>query len=450
MRLFMISSETQTKALFILVMISSGIMVLDSNIVRIYGNLPSEPSMFITSILFDCIFAFFVLSNYLLIRYLRQESLTTKIASGIYSKYALDAITLIQLTLCGLVGAITLELQVFGSYHLELLAITLYLSFLSGTGFLIFIAYQFFRWFAVRRQYTILLYALAFSLLVMDVIISVAYVADRLTYIDPVLKLKAIRSAIFTSQSPSITMNVLSTIYDYSSIIAFFLLWVSNVAQLRGYSVHLGELKYWILVIAPIFFYVFPLAVDETDILDSLRLEYGGQFNLLYTIVFSPYKQVGGLLFGITFWITSLKITRKTLRRTLQMAGAGMILLFGSAILHGLSYVVAPPFGLVTMSYLGLASYMLSTGIYLSSRELARDTVVRRELYRIMGEQYGLLRSTSSAEIERKLKNSVQPILAKIRAEEHDSIQTTNEDDAKEIIEQFFKELQSIKKGQQD
>ena len=81
---------------------------------------------------------------------------------------------------------------------------------------------------------------------------------------------------------------------------------------------------------------------------------------------------------------------------------------------------------------------------------MARDATVRRELYRITGEQYGLLKATSSAEVERELNKSIQPILAKIRAENLDTIQITNADNAKEIVEEVLKELESIRKRQQD
>ena len=60
-------------------------------------------------------------------------------------------------------------------------------------------------------------------------------------------------------------------------------------------------------------------------------------------------------------------------------SGIGMTLLFGSTVIHGLSYILAPPFGLITLSFMGLGSYILSIGIFTSSRELARDSVVRRE-----------------------------------------------------------------------
>jgi len=421
-------------------------MVLDSTIVRILDNFSKEPGPVGISALYDFLVIFFIVSNFVFIRYLRQQTILAASRESSYSKYSLNSITIIQLILCAIIVVNAIEFNLTNSNHLAILEIALYFSFLTGIVFLAFITYQFFRWFKTKQQYITLIYAMAFMLLLTGVIISLVYVADRLTFIKPVLTLKTINAVVASNQSPSILMNNLSTIYDFSSIAAFFLLWIGTIIQLKGYALKVGKVRYNAMIIAPLVFYMFPLMADQTNIFDNARLEYGSQFNLIYIIVFSPYKQVGGLLFGIVFWLTAFRITRANLRNTLQMAGTGMMILFGSAVLHGLSFIMAPPFGVVTIAYFGLASYMLSTGIYLSSRELAKDAIVRRELYRLTGEQSGLLKTTSSAEIEKELNKNVQAILVKIKDEEPNSIQVAKEDDPKEIVEEVLRELESMKK----
>ena len=84
-----------------------------------------------------------------------------------------------------------------------------------------------------------------------------------------------------------------------------------------------------------------------------------------------------------------------------MISGVGMTLLYSSTVIHGLSYIVAPPFGLVTISFLDLASYMLSIGIVASSKELARDAAVRRELSQIAGKLLSILRNIGAAEMEK-------------------------------------------------
>ena len=203
---------------------------------------------------------------------------------------------------------------------------------------------------------------------------------------DPIIKLRSIRTSLIDISIPVITPS-LAQIYDYISIASFVFAWIPTVMLLKTYSLRFGKSKYWILVTIPIAYFIFPFLFDELGIFDDLRLEYGRQFNLVYNIFFSPYRQVGGLLFGFAFFMTAMKIKRKDLRGLVMCSGIGMTLLFGSTVIHGLSYILAPPFGLITLSFMGLGSYTLSIGIFTSSRELARDSVVRRELSRIAGQQ---------------------------------------------------------------
>ena len=121
---------------------------------------------------------------------------------------------------------------------------------------------------------------------------------------------------------------------------------------LKTYYLRLGKSKYWILVTISIVYFIFPFLFDDLGIFDDLRMEYGRQFNLVYNIFFSLYRLVGGLLSGIVFFMTAMKIKRKDLRGLVTCSGIGMTLLFGSTVIHGLSYILAPPYGLITLIWI--------------------------------------------------------------------------------------------------
>jgi len=215
---------------------------------------------------------------------------------------------------------------------------------------------------------------------------------------------------------------------------------------LKTYSIRFGKYKYWLLVTIPIAYFILPFLFDELGTFDDLRLEYGRQFNLIYNIFFSPYRQVGGVLFGLAFFMTAMKIKRKDLRGLVIMSGIGMTLIFGSTVIHGLSYLVAPPFGLVTISFMGLASYTLSIGIFGSSRELARDAVVRRELNQIAGKQLSLFKNIGAAEMERTLVRNIKPIMDKAFFTKNTSLlDPTNQEDYKQMVREVLTELDSRK-----
>jgi hypothetical protein len=163
-------------------------------------------------------------------------------------------------------------------------------------------------------------------------------------------------------------------------------------------------------------------------------------------MIFGAYKQVGGLLFGIVFWVIAYKVERIYLKKVLEIAGTGMTILFGSAVLHGLAYIVAPPFGLVTISFMGLGSYMLMMGVFSTSILLSRDAVIRREIFKIAGERKGLLESIGVAELSLGLEDRITAILDKTKDLRTDTLELLpKEVDYKKYVEEVLTELKSNK-----
>lgn len=125
-----------------------------------------------------------------------------------------------------------------------------------------------------------------------------------------------------------------------------------------------------------------------------------------------------------------------------------MLLLFGSTVIHGVTYIVAPPFGIVTLSFMSLASYMLSIGIFASSKELARDALVRRELRQFAGEHVLLLRNIGAAEMEKAMIKRIKPVVDKMNLTEDTNAQySSDQEDYKEMIKEVLSELNTRKKA---
>lgn len=125
-----------------------------------------------------------------------------------------------------------------------------------------------------------------------------------------------------------------------------------------------------------------------------------------------------------------------------------MLLLFGSTVIHGVTYIVAPPFGIVTLSFMSLASYMLSIGIFASSKELARDALVRRELRQFAGEHVLLLRNIGAAEMEKAMIKRIKPVMDKMNLTEDTNAQySSDQEDYKEMIKEVLSELNTRKKA---
>lgn len=118
------------------------------------------------------------------------------------------------------------------------------------------------------------------------------------------------------------------------------LAWFSTVLLLRHYSSKVEKLLYWILVSIPLVFFLSQFQTVILNIFLPLRLADPFTVGIVTTLTFNSTKTVGRILFGIAFW--------------------------GNQPL-GLTFLPYPPFGLVTILFLGLASYLVVVGVYSSA-----------------------------------------------------------------------------------
>ena len=95
---------------------------------------------------------------------------------------------------------------------------------------------------------------------------------------------------------------------------------------------------------------------------------------------------------------------------------------------------------------MSLGSYTLSIGIFASSRELARDAIIRRELSKVAGKQLSLFQNIGAAEMEKTLVRSIKPIMDKAILAKDTSLQDpTNQEDYKQMVREVLTELKARK-----
>lgn len=440
----------QHRHILVLSILCSLVMIIDSILISFYTLPIGEPSPRMNLVLFLIFLLFFYYTNYILLKYSRRAYLAPYFKSRRFL-WLIYNLTLVNQCILSISLAFTaIQLVFIGHYDVSIRNITIYVSLVSAICYLLILVYQFVSWFATNRNFIILAYAVGFAIIALNIAISAIYLIDDSTYHDPAPRLRTIQNQIgdYTNYGSDL-LSTLIILYTYLSFVSFVCIWIPSVILLKTYSHRIGKIKYWVFVVIPLAYFFFPVFLQEIGLYSELLLEYGTQFSLLFYIVFSPYKQIGGLLFGIVFWLTASRISRPNLKALLQIAGIGMILLFGSTVLHGLAFIVAPPFGLITVSFVGLASFMLLSGIYLSATQLSRDTAVRKELYKITEEQLGLFGRISIAEINKTLEDRVRTVLQKsqpIEKEESPSLETElEESDYKRFIDEAMKEIKSVK-----
>jgi len=113
--------------------------------------------------------------------------------------------------------------------------------------------------------------------------------------------------------------------------------------------------------------------------------------------------------------------------------------------IDSLIYAVYPPFGLITVCFMPLGSYLLLVGIYTSARRVSEDAVLRKEFYKKAEKQLDLLKSIGLIEMERKLLSRYKPVMKRSKKMQNGQYQQLEQEDVKEMIHDVLQELKSRK-----
>ncbi len=112
-----------------------------------------------------------------------------------------------------------------------------------------------------------------------------------------------------------------------------------------------------------------------------------------------------------------------------------MATLFGSIEIDSILYTTYPPFGLVTISFMPIGSYLLFTGLFHSATVAARDIELRKEFYKSAMSQLTLLKTIGVTEMEKGLLKSVKFIESRVSSLEKDETPFVEELDIEKIRE---------------
>jgi hypothetical protein len=142
---------------------------------------------------------------------------------------------------------------------------------------------------------------------------------------------------------------------------------------------------------------------DQNNKFDAV-LVYGDTNNL-YTFIFTFSKPIGGILFGIAFLVIARSLRPGSIVRDYMIiSGYGLMLMFISNQAVLLVNIFYPPFGLVTVSFMGLSSYMLLLGVYSSAISVSEDSKLRQSIREVALGEPRLLDSIGTAQMEQELQ----------------------------------------------
>jgi hypothetical protein len=123
---------------------------------------------------------------------------------------------------------------------------------------------------------------------------------------------------------------------------------------------------------------------------------------------------IGSLAFGITFWIISRRISDNLLKHFVQISGIGICLLFLSSQITNLILLPYPPFGLVSISFAGIASYLLFTGLYQAAIITSRDSVIRSLINKSADNELRFISNIGTSEMKYNISSQISDVVKRL------------------------------------
>jgi hypothetical protein len=435
---FAYSLDKKVSIIFILTF--TIISIIDSTIVKFItfsGNEIPTASYIAIFILFSIIFG---IGSIMLLTSLRKNSSNSIYKQSLSVRYFHAIAFSSQLLTIGIILTIILQMIFLSKYNLILLVVSTYLTHITAILFLLFLVYVFVGWLRSKRNYTIALYMISFILISVSIVVSAIYLEyfySRSYSMDR--KPFPIQSFVIRQEVTPFSES-LSTVFDVVYLSSFIAIWMATIALLHQYRYKVGRIKYILLMSVPLIYYSFTYQSYFGNMFSYLALESPIAFGVSYVLTFSATKQVGALLFSLTFLTASVVITKKEIRSSLLVSAIGIALLYGSIEITTLQYRLYPPFGLVTQAIMPLGSYLLLTGIFISSTNVARDAQLRGEISKSAMSQLTLLKTIGASQMEKELVKkfrSAEMYTYDLEATE----QAFSEEDVKQMVREVLNEL---------
>lgn len=289
----------------------------------------------------------------------------------------------------------------------------------------------------------ILVFAFAMIAYIVNGVFGLINQIDVLLQQDPIISSDYV--AYFPQFSNFSIGDQIHAVYQTSGIIAYILTWIGSIKLLYQNLRRIGKLKFWTMMIISLIYYniTFPL------FLLGYFNPFGDENAFLNVLVFSFGGIIAGILFGVSFLSIARTIKVNSIVRTQLMLTAYGFLLFyltGSATAAQAAY---PPYGLISVSLIGLSCYLIYSGLYASAQIVSQDLTLLKSIKKSVTEQANFLGGIGTAHRNKELESRVLTIAKNLEEEieEASGVETSiTENEVVDYIHYVMKEIHGNEK----
>jgi hypothetical protein len=441
------SSRFSDKKLLLLMSILVVTFLVDSQIGYIADFIPDRLVTNEGIALFIGIAVVFAIGGILTLQYVKTKTKESR-ARALHLHATHTGVTIAQYVLIAIIGFVIAQILVTAQYNTVMIAAALSISYGLWIIMLALLSRAFLSWLRSSRsnvtvsKRNVMVLILALSM--------IAYVVNGVTGLANLLlmlqeQLDVVTSAdvaFFPEFDPESQQQQINTVYQIASGIAYVLTWIGTVMLLRPYIHRIGKIKFYAIMGVAMAYYLieYPLFVlgyfeptgeSDQDVMNNI-------------LIFGIASVFSGIIFGVAFLSIARTLQKgSALREYMIIAACGTLLFYvaGSAAATQAAY---PPFGLASVSFTGLACYLIYTGLYSSAISVSQDLTLRQSIRQSVKEQSKFLDSMGTAQMERELQNRVLTTAKKASdsMEEESGIESSmTEDDMKDYMEIVMNEL---------
>ena len=381
----------------------------------------------------------FTISQYVLLRFVWLKTKDKRSKSFLFNGL-LKIVIAFQYTLLAILIVIIYQILFMSQYYTTFLIWSTGISFLLTVSILGILARQLFLWYRYNRKgsFVIICYAMAF--VIMSMTFFLALVLDMYGFSSKQNVVTPNSEVAFTDyESANWLILVFHYVYHYIDLISFLLIWGANALLLLHYRRRLGFVKFWIIISLPLVYYLGSLV----EIIGLYEPQSDSEF-FFYYLYYSLNSTAGGLMFGITFITIAHKVDNQKIKEYMNLTAYGFILLYVSSQIS-LAAASYPPFGITTLFFTGLSSYILLIGLYSTAVLLSQHAQLRKSIRNSIDEQHSrLLDGIGMSELEREIDKKIEPLVQ--RHSEQMNMQTEleltiSEEEVKKYMNEILRDL---------
>lgn len=384
-------------------------MIIDSTIVKYIAFSNKEFPIPVYVNIFVILAIFFVGIVIAILGFVKSKNSESELKHALSMKSTYIIVGVTELVLVCIMIMLIQPTIALKSYSILSLLAAVYISHISGLFFLLMLVLTLVNWIMTKRDKILTLYTLSFSLTAVAIMTSLIYSTYVLSNQPSNIRPSSFHHSLLNLPRGELSLYFGSAL-DIISILSFVSVWIASSVLMSTYSKRIGKIRYWIIISIPLIYFIFPFERSVVDIFQSLAVSSPVLYGVLNITIFSATKQIGALFFSLVFLASSTLVTKNEMQKYLLISAIGIAMLYGAIEIDTLVFATYPAFGVVTISFIPMGSYLVFYGIVLSARLVAHDKELRSEFYKTAMSQLKLLKAIGVTEMEKELIRSYKSV----------------------------------------